>query len=38
MEDDRLLLENEALRRRLSGLSRAGLCITEDLGLDAAPH
>ena len=36
MEDDYLLLENQALRRRLSGLSRASLRITEDLDLDTA--
>ena len=36
MEADRLLRENEALRSRLSRLSRASLRITEDLELDVA--
>ena len=35
-EADRLLRENEALRSRLSGLSRASLRITEDLDLGVA--
>ena len=33
---DRLLRENESLRSRLSGLSRASLRVTEDLDLDTA--